>query len=116
MLPILQAEDQLRAIDAAALGGGHVKPRDARRALHQLQTTASGGRRKPMKPSPAMLAAAGFIAQELVNHKPILETLRLLLLLNESEMDKEFGLNLPSGDIATIERELETGAADTFFK
>ncbi|MBB99193.1 MAG: hypothetical protein CML67_06610 [Rhodobacteraceae bacterium] len=59
MLPILQAEDQLRAIDAAALGGGHVKPRDARRALHQLQTTASGGRRKPMKPSPAMLAAAG---------------------------------------------------------
>ena len=64
----------------------------------------------------AMLAAAGFIAQELVNHKPILETLRLLLLLNESEMDKEFGLNLPSGDIATIERELETGAADTFFK
>ncbi|KAH8075165.1 chlorophyll A-B binding protein [Aureococcus anophagefferens] len=64
----------------------------------------------------AMLAAAGFIEQELVNHKPILETLRLLLLLNESEMDKEFGLNLPSGDIATIERELETGAADTFFK
>lgn len=59
MLPILQAEDQLRAIDAAALGGGHVKSRDARRALRQLQTIAGGGRKKSMKPSTAMLAAAG---------------------------------------------------------
>merc|ERR1711924_29319 len=64
----------------------------------------------------AMLAAAGFIAQELVNHKPILETLKLLILLDESEVGKNLGLNLPSGDIPTIELELETKAVDTFFK
>eukprot|EP00629_Pelagomonadales_sp_RCC1024_P017539 CAMPEP_0119260348 /NCGR_PEP_ID=MMETSP1329-20130426/777_1 /TAXON_ID=114041 /ORGANISM="Genus nov. species nov., Strain RCC1024" /LENGTH=324 /DNA_ID=CAMNT_0007259771 /DNA_START=175 /DNA_END=1150 /DNA_ORIENTATION=- len=64
----------------------------------------------------AMLAAAGFIAQELVNHKPIIETLKLLILLDESEIDKTLGLALPSGDIPTIELELETKAADTFFK
>merc|ERR1711871_1807137 len=63
----------------------------------------------------AMLAAAGFIAQELVNHKPILETLKLLVLLDESEVGKNLGLALPSGDIPTIELELETKAADTFF-
>lgn len=62
----------------------------------------------------AMLAAAGFIAQELQNHKPILETLRLLLLLDESEIDKNLGLNLPSGDIATLDKEIFSGAADTF--
>ena len=64
----------------------------------------------------AMLAAAGFIAQELVNHKPILETFKLLLLLDGSEIDKVTGLNLPSGDIPSIELELETPALDTFFK
>ena len=64
----------------------------------------------------AMLAAAGFIAQELVNHKPIIETLKLLLLLDESEIDKNLGLSLPFGDIGTIELELETPAVDTFFK
>lgn len=64
----------------------------------------------------AMLAAAGFIAQELVNHKPILETLRLLLLLNESEIDKDLGISaLPSGDIPSLLKEIETPAADTFF-
>merc|ERR1712087_828356 len=36
----------------------------------------------------AMLAAAGFLAQELVNHKPILETLKLLILLDDSEISK----------------------------
>merc|ERR1712224_856650 len=34
----------------------------------------------------AMLAAAGFMGQELVNHKPILETLKLLILLDDSEI------------------------------
>lgn len=63
----------------------------------------------------AMLAAAGFIAQELVNHKTIGETWNLLTLLQESELDKNLGLNLPSGDISTIELELETKAPDTFF-
>jgi len=64
----------------------------------------------------AMLAAAGFMAQELINHKTISETLNLLALLDGSEIDKVTGLNLPSGDIPTIELELETKAADTFFK
>jgi hypothetical protein len=64
----------------------------------------------------AMLAAAGFIAQELVNHKPILETLKLLILLDESEVGKNLGIALPSGDIPTLELELETKAVDTFFK
>jgi len=64
----------------------------------------------------AMLAAAGFIAQELVNHKTISETLGLLALLDGSEIDKVTGLNLPAGDIPTIELELETKAVDTFFK
>ena len=64
----------------------------------------------------AMLAAAGFIAQELVNHKTISETLGLLALLDGSEIDKVTGLNLPAGDINLLELELETKAADTFFK
>ena len=41
----------------------------------------------------AMLAAAGFLAQELVNHKPILETLKLLIL-DDSEISKNLGINL----------------------
>ena len=125
----------------------------------------------------AMLAAAGFLAQELVNHKPILETLKLLILLDDSEISKNLGINLcgksndathrstpstrrqlggvmvwvsrgstwsarlrfaekrlssderapdslidlrtginlPTGDIPTLELELETSAKDTFF-
>ena len=63
----------------------------------------------------AMLAAAGFLAQELVNHKPILDTLKLLILLDDSEISKNLGINLPTGDIPTLELELETPAKDTFF-
>merc|ERR1712159_95484 len=63
----------------------------------------------------AMLAAMGFLAQELVNHKPILETLKLLILLDDSEISKNLGINLPTGDIPTLELELETPAKDTFF-
>jgi hypothetical protein len=59
MLPRLQAEDQLRRIDAATLGGGNVKPRDARRAIRDLTRIAEGGRRRATKATPAMLAAAG---------------------------------------------------------
>ena len=52
----------------------------------------------------AMLAAAGFLAQELVNHKPILETLKLLILLDDSEISKNLGINqIPTGDIPTLE-------------
>merc|ERR1719222_339274 len=64
----------------------------------------------------AMLAAAGFVAQELINHKPIIETLKLLILLDDAEIDKITGLNLPAGDIPTLELEIETKAPDTFFK
>ncbi|KAJ1446918.1 chlorophyll a/b-binding protein domain-containing protein [Pelagophyceae sp. CCMP2097] len=65
----------------------------------------------------AMLAAAGFIAQELVNHKTIIETLKLLLLLNQSEIDQDLGIAaFKAGDIPSLLREIETPAADTFFK
>jgi hypothetical protein len=59
MLPRLMAEDQLRTIDAASLGSGQVKQRDARRAIRDLERAANGGRRKTVKATPAMLAAAG---------------------------------------------------------
>merc|ERR1711924_80697 len=56
-----------------------------------------------------MLAAAGFLAQELVNHKPILETLKLLILLDDSEISKNLGINLPTGDIPTLELARDLG-------
>eukprot|EP00630_Chrysocystis_fragilis_P003484 CAMPEP_0197394362 /NCGR_PEP_ID=MMETSP1165-20131217/4988_1 /TAXON_ID=284809 /ORGANISM="Chrysocystis fragilis, Strain CCMP3189" /LENGTH=251 /DNA_ID=CAMNT_0042920057 /DNA_START=80 /DNA_END=835 /DNA_ORIENTATION=+ len=62
----------------------------------------------------AMLAAAGFIAQELTNHKTIIETLKLLVLLDETELDKNLGLDLPSGDVATLDAEIFSPAKDTF--
>ena len=62
----------------------------------------------------AMLAAAGFLAQELVNHKPIIETLKLLYLVDQAEFDKIEGL--PGPDVVTVEKEVFSGAADTFFK
>lgn len=62
----------------------------------------------------AMLAAAGFLAQELTNHKTIIETARLILLLDETELDKNLGLNLPSGDVATLDAEIFSSAKDTY--
>lgn len=64
----------------------------------------------------AMLAAAGFIAQELVNHKTISETFNLLVLLDETEIDKNLGLSLPSGDVPTLDAEIFSDAKDTYFK
>mmetsp|Transcript_19008 Transcript_19008/g.58580 ORF Transcript_19008/g.58580 Transcript_19008/m.58580 type:complete len:251 (-) Transcript_19008:278-1030(-) len=61
----------------------------------------------------AMLAAAGFIAQELVNHKPIIETLKLLYLIDQAEFDKVEGI--PGPDPLVIDKEIFSGAADTFF-
>ena len=50
------------------------------------------------------------------NHKPILETLKLLILsAAASEIAENLGINLPTGDIPTLELELETPAKDTFF-
>lgn len=59
MLPRLQAQEQLTAIEAAALGSGMVKKDDRRRALAQLERRASGGRRRATKATPAMLRAIG---------------------------------------------------------
>ena len=36
-------------------------------------------------------------------------------LLDDSEISKNLGINLPTGDIPTLELELETSAKDTFF-
>ena len=56
----------------------------------------------------AMLAAAGFLAQELVNHKPILETLKLLILLDDSEISKNLGINLCGNQMdASPRRQLD---------
>lgn len=60
MLPKLQAEEQLAAISAASIGGGHVKPADSRRAIRDLERAANGGRRRrAMKATPEVLAAMG---------------------------------------------------------
>ena len=37
------------------------------------------------------------------------------ILLDDSEISKNLGINLPTGDIPTLELELETSAKDTFF-
>merc|ERR1712147_112486 len=42
----------------------------------------------------AMLAAMGFILQETVNETPILANLGLLILLDDSEISKNLGINL----------------------
>jgi len=60
----------------------------------------------------AMLAAAGFLAQELVNHKPILETLKLLFLIDQAEFDKLEGIAGP--DPTVIDKEIFSAAPDTF--
>ncbi|KAJ8611482.1 hypothetical protein CTAYLR_005150 [Chrysophaeum taylorii] len=61
----------------------------------------------------AMLAAAGFMAQELTNHKPILETLKLILLFDQTEIDKNLGIPDATNPLA-IEAEIFSPAPDTF--
>ncbi len=59
MLPRLQAEEQIMAINAGRLGSGWVEKSEARRAVSRLESIAGGGRRQAVKATPDMLAAAG---------------------------------------------------------
>lgn len=58
MVPRLQAEEQLAAIQAAALGGGHLSKADVRRAIARLERRAAGTRKRAPA-NPAVLAAMG---------------------------------------------------------
>lgn len=65
MLPRLQAEEQLAAIHAAALGGGHLSRHETGSAIARLERRARGdGRRAPA--DPAMLAAMGIAVIEAI--------------------------------------------------
>lgn len=66
MLPRIEAEEQLAAVSAVALGGGKVKRNEARRAIARLERQANGGRRKAVKATPTMLAAMGIAVVEIV--------------------------------------------------
>ena len=59
MLPRLQAEAQIAAVQAASLGSGRVKKDDARKALRALERAATGGRRKLPAATPGQLQAMG---------------------------------------------------------
>lgn len=59
MLPRIQAEEQIMAISAMALGGGKVERREAKRAIERLERIAGGGRREARKVTPDLLAAMG---------------------------------------------------------
>lgn len=60
MLPRLQAEERLAAIDTLVIGGGRMEQRTAGRAIRRLQAVAEGGRRaRAVKATPEMLAAMG---------------------------------------------------------
>lgn len=64
MMRRLQAEEQLMAVNAAALGSGSVKEADARRALDGLERAANGGKRRVAKATPHILAAMGIAVIE----------------------------------------------------
>jgi hypothetical protein len=59
MMVRLQAEEQLMAVNATALGSGSVEKGDARRTLDALERTARAGRGKRPKATPPVLAAMG---------------------------------------------------------
>jgi hypothetical protein len=64
MLPRLQAQEQIMAINAARLGSGWVDKKDARRVLSRLERIAEGGRKRAVKATPDILAAAGIAVVE----------------------------------------------------
>ncbi|MBZ0164564.1 MAG: hypothetical protein K8H74_17860 [Notoacmeibacter sp.] len=64
MLPRLQAEEQLAAINAAAIGGAHLDKADMMDAVRRLERRAAGGERRAARASPAMLAAMGIAVVE----------------------------------------------------
>jgi len=63
MLPRLQAEEQLAAVEAAALGSGALRKRDQLAALGRLQRAADPDR-KVVKASPMMLQQMGIAIVE----------------------------------------------------
>lgn len=63
MLPRLDAEEQLAAVQAAALGGGHLSKQDTMKALSRLEKRAFGTDKKAPV-NPAMLAAMGIAVVE----------------------------------------------------
>ncbi len=59
MLPRLQAEERMSAINTGLLSSGYADKKDVTHALWRLQAIAGGGRRKAPAPTPEALAAAG---------------------------------------------------------
>lgn len=59
MLPRLQSEEKLDAINVAALGSGQVEKQYRMRAIGELQRKALGTRFKPKKASARDLAGMG---------------------------------------------------------
>jgi hypothetical protein len=62
MMPRLEAEAQLAAIDAAAIGTGSYDPQVARAMTRELRAAARGGEEAPTRAKPAtpqQLAAIG---------------------------------------------------------
>ncbi len=62
MLPRLQAEEQLAAIEATGLGTGSYEARDSRRVIRRLRDKATGQSARPLRgapANPAQLAAIG---------------------------------------------------------
>jgi len=64
MLPRLQAEEALRAIDAASVANGLVRPDERRRYLSALEGQARVEREPARKASAADLAAMGIAVEE----------------------------------------------------
>ena len=63
MLPRLHAEEQLCAIQAAAIGGGQLSKNDTVTALNRLERRATGVRKRAQA-NPAVLAAMGIAVVE----------------------------------------------------
>lgn len=63
MLPRLHAEEQLAAIHAAAVGGGHLPGQDAKAAIGRLERRAAGASRHAPA-NPAVLTAMGIAVVE----------------------------------------------------
>jgi hypothetical protein len=59
MLPRLQAEENLSAIDIGLLSSGYADRKDVAKAVARLERVANGGRRRGSRPTPETLAAAG---------------------------------------------------------
>lgn len=57
-MPKLRAEEQLMAISAAALGGGHVRKDDYRRAVARLERAAEHHAARPGREGIESMAAA----------------------------------------------------------